>query len=363
MNRRDFLAAIAASPLSCAPDASSDTKLIAEQLRMGACRLLRKESSYQINQTLYMPAGAILELDPGVVVEWTGARAKSHDWVVVANDGCRILAQGAEIRTAAADSNRWAVCVPGKRDVVLEGVRSFNLGQVYTTLRPGADPAHPDFSELCRNVKISGGGAAFDRMPVGKQTTAACFVGWADGWVVQDVEFRNVPSGIQWWGGDASPRRGGLPDAARLCRNGRISNASVRNVLGAGIWGSMGQAITIADSSVADCQDVGCDAEGSFEITWERCRAARCANGAFAEFNYCRNISYIDCEAVAAPGQLLLAFYGERGAFSEGSRIIGGNWSGTAPYAKIAIVSGGVRGFTIDSTARLSNATVEPSLR
>jgi parallel beta-helix repeat protein len=83
--------------------------------------------------------------------------------------------------------------------------------------------------------------------------------------------------GIQFWGGDSSVSS--IIGIAHLV----IANNRIKNVTG-GIWGSLGQYVTITGNDVDTCTDVGIDFEGCLDsaVTGNTVRNAK--NGAYAVF-------------------------------------------------------------------------------
>ena len=94
--------------------------------------------------------------------------------------------------------------------------------------------------------------------------------------------------GIMWWGGDANPSRGGKPTNPRWARNITIQHNRVASVGGGGVWGSMGQNITVRTNNVSACGDVCLDAEGSFNVTFVDNTAVDSANGVLSVFFNCQ---------------------------------------------------------------------------
>lgn len=358
LNRRSLLRASLFVPLlGCAPD--SNDSAVHRLVRNGGGVL--PGGRYEIDSPVFMPPGCSIRISTGAEIVWRGAVAPAgrFQWIFVANDDCTIeFEAGSTIRCSTPSPSLWAIYVPGRQRVRVAGVQARNLNLVYTNISPKASDYRSVRAEhLCHDVTISRCGVVFDVVPINgrKQSTAAAFMGWADGWRVEDCTFRNVTSGVQWWGGDAAPEHDGAVENERKCRNGSVTRVSVRNSHGAGIWGSMGTDIMVTDCSVSDCGDVGCDAEGSFDVTWIKCAAARCKNGAFAQFYNCRRIVYRDCTAIATSDGILLGFYGKSATYSEGTRIIGGQWQD----GRIALQGGQAYDFEASGLQRVQ---VDPSL-
>lgn len=105
---------------------------------------------------------------------------------------------------------------------------------------------------------------------------------------VSNNTLRRHAHGIMWWGGDANPSRGGKPTNPRWARNITIKNNIVASVGGGGVWGSMGQGISVQSNNVSTCGDVCLDAEGSFNVTFVDNTAVNSANGVLSVFFNCQ---------------------------------------------------------------------------
>ena len=83
--------------------------------------------------------------------------------------------------------------------------------------------------------------------------------------------------GIQWWGGDSNTSN--VPGTFAI----KVVGNNVTNVMG-GIWGSLGQNITVTGNHVENCSDVGIDFEGCFDFTCTGNTAYECENGCYSVF-------------------------------------------------------------------------------
>jgi hypothetical protein len=119
-------------------------------------------------------------------------------------------------------------------------------------------------SNITTHVNVS-----HNRVTVGSEDNDASIVLiYTQDFNVSDNKIEGGYSGIQWWGGDADPTRNGARNNTRWTKHGMIANNYVHKVAGGGIWGSMGDSITVAANSVEDCGDVCLDAEGSNNIAF-----------------------------------------------------------------------------------------------
>lgn len=103
----------------------------------------------------------------------------------------------------------------------------------------------------------------------------------------------NTQHGIQWWGGDsgvaadytAGPQVKHISIVGNTIRDG---NATVS----AGIWGSLGQYITVADNVIENMTDLGIDLEGTWDSTVTGNTVNEGQNGCFSAVNGCRRVVF-----------------------------------------------------------------------
>ncbi len=115
---------------------------------------------------------------------------------------------------------------------------------------------------------------------------------YASDWKITNSTFSRYNHGIQWWGGDSHPDRHGDTVNVRKSRNGLVAGVAVDQIRGGGIWGSMGENITVKNCKVANCGDVGIDFEGCFNAQALDNDVKNCKNGCIATFHYNRNILF-----------------------------------------------------------------------
>lgn len=134
-------------------------------------------------------------------------------------------------------------------------------------------------------------------------------------WVVRDCRATNYNHGAQWWGGDAAflatkaEGRGDLTNA-RKCGDGLIENCDFVTMGGAGIWGAMGNGITVRSCFAMDCGDINFDTESGDNILFDDCTAVHGKNALFATYFAARNVKFARCRGtftsntIAAGGAL-----------------------------------------------------------
>lgn len=98
--------------------------------------------------------------------------------------------------------------------------------------------------------------------------------------------------GMMFWGGDSNPHKNGAVGNARKAFQLRFKNNNIKNVQLGGIWGSMGDSVSIDSNYLENGRDVGIDFEGcnnSFAINNE---VKDFRHGGLATFFLCNNIRF-----------------------------------------------------------------------
>ncbi len=130
------------------------------------------------------------------------------------------------------------------------------------------------------------------------QYTAGVLLGFTRDWTISNCSFSRYDHGVQWWGGDSNPERDGKVANVRKCQNGLISDVTIKYVRGGGIWGSMGEDITVQNSHVMHCGDVGIDFEGCFRSKAINNYVAESNNGNIAVFHHNQDILFANNQLV-----------------------------------------------------------------
>jgi hypothetical protein len=107
---------------------------------------------------------------------------------------------------------------------------------------------------------------------------------------VRGNQVRNYTVGIQWWGGEADPRRGGF-SRVKGAGSMAIDSNTVANV-SAGIWGSNGEHIVAQGNTVENCADVCLDAEGSHDVRFVGNTARNAGSMVMASFYFSSRIVF-----------------------------------------------------------------------
>lgn len=284
---------------------ADDADLLARFIASPSAHIPRRDAPYRLRRSLLLPPGRIITLDAETRIVWDGpANVGELIGVFEAggdDTGLHVADGTATIECSRPSPGVYAAIMRGRRGFTVIGIEARDCMHVHvdsSARRYEAVDMAGSGRNTARDVRISGGGARFAAPQASGQ--AACLLAYVIGGHVDHVHYENVPHGIQWWGGDAGtePRQNGARANPRKCRGLVIERASARHVQGAGIWGSMGQDITIRDCAIEECLDVGFDAEGCNAVTFERCHARNAHNGCFTTFSLCDGIRFIDCQGI-----------------------------------------------------------------
>ena len=183
-------------------------------------------------------------------------------------------------------------------------VRRLNISQCLTTnsnllyaWHSGANYAAAVFSETAggfncntgiriKNCDITGSGSSSQLYGWG------IMMGYTAHWTISNSVVRTCGNGITWWGGDSNPAVDGALANDRKCKYGSVVGCSVYDISGGGIWGSMGQNISVGSNSINNTSDVGIDFEGCFDSAATGNSVNNCANGCLTTFHYNRNVVF-----------------------------------------------------------------------
>jgi hypothetical protein len=113
--------------------------------------------------------------------------------------------------------------------------------------------------------------------------------GYADSVVVIDNVLSNYDNGIMWHGGDALIN--GAPGNTRKVRRVHIRGNRVRYTF-TGIWGGMGENISVKGNHSSFCYDLCLDSEGDINATFENNTAKNARNSVLGVFRHGRNIVF-----------------------------------------------------------------------
>lgn len=140
--------------------------------------------------------------------------------------------------------------------------------------------------DLCKNIKI------LDNRVNNSKGDAAITFTYAMNCIAKENIITNSVHGISWWGGDSNPGRNGNTSNPRYAKMITITDNVIDTVLGGGIWGSMGDHVSVTGNVIKKCGDVGIDFEGCDNCTASGNVVSECTNGCLSTFFYARNITF-----------------------------------------------------------------------
>lgn len=316
----------------------NDDDILQRVMASATPRIVARNTPYRLTRSLRIPAGRTITIEEGARLLWAGAAGSSTSLAgVLVADGpdTGIVAEGggAFVECPSPCPFVYAALMRGFSGFTVSGLYARECQHVHVT---ASAASHAEVkvdgtdANVARNVRVIGGGASYATPQLIGH--GACFLYFARSCEVRDAQYKNVANGVQWWGGNADPVRppaDGGPHSERKCRDILIENVSALGIRGAGIWGSMGRDVIVRDCMVADVGDVGFDAEGSQQVTFERCTARNARNGCFSTFFLCTGIRFVDCTGVVDDRKFpLLRVYNESQVnnYNTGLEIIGGTF-------------------------------------
>ncbi|WP_370290224.1 right-handed parallel beta-helix repeat-containing protein [Nocardioides sp.] len=246
-----------------------------------------------INSTLTPPSGAVIFNDGSpATIRMGSTLATLFD--LVNRDG--FLASGLNVTATNANTSVMVLArVATKRITLLRNRLTnarliiTNSGPTYssiTTAGPGGTPGTVTDLLLDSNTGIhtagieNRGGRAFIELRYIERAR------------IQGNDNDGYFHGIMWWGGDSAVD-GGTPLGSnpRRAKDITIVNNATRNNFG-GIWGSMGQDVTVAGNNVRDVTDVGIDFEGCFDCTATGNTVRNATYACYAVFFGCKRVTF-----------------------------------------------------------------------
>jgi hypothetical protein len=273
------------------------------------------------------------------------------------------------IAIESAPSSKFALFAAGAHNVAFVGNVVRGLGMVHTdvpypirTLDGTPDPTAT--AGLTRESQLTSDIWVLDNTGDGLSAAEArksfgILIAYSRGAYVARNTVRNYIAGIQWWGGDADPARGGSLklNNPRWARDLWIADNTVRGVDVSAIWGSMGERIAVARNDVQDCLDVCLDAEGSNDVLFARNRARNARNGVLSVFFHSRNVRFVlnEAEQDGSLGRTLFVSSNHDQQAGQTSIILAYNTlTYTAPQGLGDIAKAASRNFLMDSNTLMN---------
>lgn len=168
-----------------------------------------------------------------------------------------------------------------------------------------------------------------------------------------DGQATRVGSGYQAWGGNADFSLHGTPssdpvvEAARLkCRDILVQDIVCEDCTNTFVFLCMVQGGTVRDCIGDKAWDVGFDAEGCRNVTFERCTGQRAVTAVMSVYFFAENVVFLNCtatspDAVAYPRLFATINPAQLASFVPGASIIGGRYECTEAAGGFATVTVG----------------------
>lgn len=256
--------------------------------------------TYQLRNPIKLSSGARLLGEEGTEILVTGGKAAFNISSPLGDGKLPEFAGDIQISTltvrAEGQNGNYAVSVKGVRaltveKLTVEGMGGVSIGTPYSvnvwdgSKNPVANAGIKSDDSLSTDITIKD--CVIDCKSMKDGGVSGIVVAFANGFRVENCKVKNAFQGIQFWGGDSDYNRGGRYDYLGMCKNGEIIGCEAHEIWGGGIWGSMGTDITVRDSVVSHCLDVGIDFEGCHNATASGNKVTDCKNGNYATFQEC----------------------------------------------------------------------------
>ncbi|MBS7565406.1 right-handed parallel beta-helix repeat-containing protein [Mucilaginibacter sp. Bleaf8] len=274
------------STLGIRGDGQTDVSTKIQQALASHKSLYFPKGTYVIGKSVELPAGTTLTGSVGAV--FLTAASFGDEGMFTATNKTNITLNKISCQNQIASKPVYALLLNGAcSNIAIKQVSVQKCGILHS--RPG----NANYQQLAAGQQQ---GSSAITVSGCKGTGSAGMMGiyleYASNWNISNTTLSGYHHGVEWWGGDSNPQRDGALNNPRLVQHGRITNVSVRNVTEGGIWGSMGEDITISQCRIANCGDVGIDFEGCFNSRATGNTVSNCKNGALATFHYNKAIVF-----------------------------------------------------------------------
>jgi hypothetical protein len=234
-----------------------------------------------------------LTLSSNTKVDATGATFTfgSSQNVFTASSAASILIRGGSCVNTGTVGSSPSVRVTDCSDVVVDGLSV--SGQALFASSSTTPEAISNYRLAVRNCNVQ------------HATANAISFNRVDQFSATGNTIYDTKHGIQWWGGDSDPSHntagaGNWTDASDTnaptlkAIHGIIANNDIdlNGQGGGGIWGSMGQYLSISGNVVRNCGDVGIDPEGCSDVVVSGNQVTDCTNGCLTTFFTSNRISF-----------------------------------------------------------------------
>lgn len=273
------------APYVITPTGGDDTAALQAAVNAGDVIL---RGSFQLKTSLNIPSGRSLASDGSSTVTWTGSDTNSY--FLELSNSTNVSVTG--INWVGISNLQGVAHCTGGSYIVVSGNTATNTRLFVSRSSLGDGGSYANVTALSRahHIEIANNKAYGSSKTVG---FAAIEFQYTDDWSATDNTVENYAHGIQWWGGDANFSINGATANERKCLRGITHGNHVRNVAGGGVWGSMGENLTIGPDIVENCDDVGVDLEGCRNAVVYVGSVKNCKNGNLTTFFGSDNVEFI----------------------------------------------------------------------
>lgn len=298
-----------------ANDGGDDTCAIQNAVDAGSS-VYFPTGDYNVSATIQLPSGTRMYGDGAAsrIVSVAGVdvfASLGNSWAFVDNVTVENLG------FHSADGGGYALHARTSRYVTFRGNTTTNIGLIHVgthlpinvwdgTPDPAATAGLTSESQLSYWITVTNNTGQGNFHNGGVGMSGAILLQYLKEATVDNNTLDNYQHGIQWWGGDANPSRGGSHGNPRWARNLTIQYNHVYNS-NAGIWGSMGQDVLVFRNYVENCEDVCLDAEGDVNTRFQENHGRNAGHAVADVFHHATNVvwAWNDLRQDGSKGTLL----------------------------------------------------------
>jgi hypothetical protein len=301
------------------------TAALQRMVNAGDCYVAKQDVPYRVSDTIMIPAGRTIQIEPGTRFVWTAPLpTQTGPWKSLfrpTGDGVSILSTGqgnwylesqqgeaqflailsiyGPIKGTTMTGGMGANCTLLDTNTSLVGLPYSDV--VTQDMAAGGDPRP---ANTPTHITIRGGGAVFPTHTIDSAIIerAGCLLYYAQDVLIEDATFQGVYCAMQGWGGDSgfAPGSQGIdPDAIRKSNRLTVRRCSM-TIGNAGFFSSMVRDWVVEDCKSSFVRDVGFDPEGCWDVVIERCKSVDAYAGGFTTFALNRNIRFVNCEGISS---------------------------------------------------------------
>ena len=245
---------------------------------------------YRLSRPVRLPLGAMLWGD-GAVLQKTDAGDKANLLECIGT--ATAYAGDAEVDgvqfVGARRKYQYGIYLARARNVLVQNCSARYCALVDAEALTGYKQVDSE-SDLNRNIVISSNDVEATAEDMG--AAEAILLRYTADARVSGNTVNFFSQGIEWWGGDSAFGQDGAFANPRWARRIRVTGNTVTNSGGGGIWGSMGQDVTVSGNRVLRCNDVGIDFEGCLDSVAEANTVEDAHNGGLSVFFVARGITF-----------------------------------------------------------------------